>query len=308
MFLIGECTRDPYVLNNDKIDDPKSSLYVDVIVYPQGYAVNQVQITRSLGKQHYPSYDSSTNSGSLILIEKHDDFTSKMISIMKDPISSLKASLRGEGPNGSKNFRPGEIQHQSTGGAFTYLGNNGDAKLVANSVTEQIHLNPSTNTAIVSGINVQLDNSTSPLGVRVKLDGAGNLILKTVLTDPLTNTETIKSSITLTPFGQISIGTIMGNVDINAATGSININSANDVNITSAKSVNIKGLLVKIGNVTKKLMTAIAKDVFNNHGHEYNAGPTPGAVTSTPTGGIPALINPSLQMTEAVITSKTEAE
>jgi len=295
-MIMGEVITEPYTTSGILSTDPKKPRYIDVIAYPEGFVLNKVQMPRTLNNQFFPK------KGSIVLILREDDWNSKVVTLLKSPDSDLGASLRGEGDNGSDFFRPGEVQLESAGKSFLYLDNSGSSQIADASMNEQFVADNVTQTTRMLGTNVYISNR---LITNISLDGSGNIIIQNK--DVLTNIE--KANIKIDPIGKITINSLLSDVDINSGVGSVNITAATNVNITSAGNVNIKGLLVKLGNVTKKLLTSIAKDVFNAHGHEY-VMPAVGvpSATSTPTGGIPPLVNPPLQMTDAVVTTKTEAE
>ena len=276
MFVIGEVIKEPYTTVN-VYKNYENARFIDVLVYPQGYILYKVEIPRVKSNQLYPKLKS------MVLVFRQDDFKSKLITILKDPESDLQASLRGEGVDGSDFFKPGEIQHESSGGSFLYLDNKGTAQLSSVTVNEQFVADATTQTTQVLGTNVLISNN---LMTNIILDKDNSIIIQNK--DKITNVEKANIKIDLTgkitinsALSDIEIKAVLGNIKIDAAqnitinsTQGVNIKSVTDLNIESAGTVNIKGLAAKIGRMTKKLVTSAFVSLFNSHTHPSAAGPT----------------------------------
>lgn len=293
MILTGEVIREPYT-DLSVAEDPEQSKYVDVQVHPQGYVLKRVQLPRGSSIYLQPKL------GTLILVFKQDDFSSKMITVLRDPKSELTNSpLRGESDG---DFKPGEVQLESSGKAQLYLSNSGSAKLSDALSMQQFYADPGTQTAYVRGGNVCLTSNRNTVNAAyVTLDKDGNIIIRAV-SDVGTIVE--RAIIQIAPGGDITVKSLIGNVDITSSTGNVSItttgdtsiNATGNVSITATGNLTIKGFVIKIGELTKKLVTSTFVSLFNSHIH-----------TATTIGG--PTTPPMAPMVDGVHTTiKTEAE
>ena len=223
MILTGEVTREPYP-DPSVADDTEQSMYVDVMVYPQGFVLRRVQLPRTISHYNQPE------KGSMILLFKQDDFTSKMITILKDPAEFLNNNpLRGEGTSGDVNFRAGEIQYESRGKASLYLNNNGTAKVSDGSQNQQFVADANNLTAYVKGINVILTNENN---VFITLSKDGSTLIQSV-TDPQTMVEL--AQIKVDSAGKITIKSTGSDVDIESVAGNVTIKAAQNIILNSGQ-------------------------------------------------------------------------
>ena len=282
MILTGQVIKAPYT-DKTIAEDPEQSKYIDVQVHPQGYVLRRVQLPRVCSSYRQPEV------GSTILLFKQDDFSSKMIALLKDPPEFLTNNpLKGEGETGI--FKPGEVQFESRGKAQLNLNNDGQAKLSDVSRAQQFVANPLTQTSYVQGMNVILSNRANAF---ITLSNDGSTLIQSVM-DPQTMTEYAR--IKIDKEGEITIKSTKSNINIESLTGDVTIKSAKNVNIESTGNITIKGLSTKIGTLTKKLVTSTFLSLFNSHMH-----------TSIPAGG--PTTPPMVPMVDGVhTTTTTEAE
>lgn len=276
MLYLAEVLTDPKPDSTDSTDKEKP-LYVDVEVQPQGYVIKKVQFPRTAGNYMQPQ------KGSLVLIFKIDNFTARIVSILKDPVNTsgeLINKLRGEGTSGLENFKPGEIQLQSNKKSFLYLDNNGSAKLSSADMSQQFVADIGAQTARVKGINVLLGNLSS--SAFISMDQDGNLVIQS---STATAVPVEQASIKIAPTGKITIDSSISDVEITSRTGNITINAAQNVNVNATGDVNVKGKSIKLGNLLfKKLITSDFLNSFIFHTHPVVgtvAGPT-----TTPVAGV----------------------
>ena len=270
MIYTAEVVKAPYP-DDSVTDSTENAKYIDVLLHPEGYIIRRVQLPRVISNQVQPSV------GSLVLIFRQDTYTAKMISVIKDPVNNsnvLVKPLRGEDTDGSSNFKPGEIQKESTGGAFLNLNNQGSAKLSAADCSEQFVADVGSQAAYVKGINVVLTNRNT---LDIRLDKSGDLTIRQTTPAP----------------ASIEIASIKI-----AQSGNIEISTTRDISITGS-TIKLKGL----AGITKKLITEAFLSVFKSHQHQAgvlvsSTGPVTG-VTGTPVAPVIDVDN---------TTSTTEAE
>lgn len=219
LILTAEVLTDPYT-DKSVAEDPEQSKYIDVQVHPQGYVIRRVQLPRVSVGYIQPEI------GSIILVFKQDDFTAKMICLLKDPPEYLtNQPLRGEGQTGD--FKPGEVQFESRSKAQLYLNNQGSAKLSAADSIEQFFADTGSQTAYVRGYNVELSsNKTLTNLARIKLDKDGNILIQSII-DPVKLTE--RASIKIAPTGKITIQSLLSDIEIESSTGNVIINGSPNI-------------------------------------------------------------------------------
>ena len=283
-FYIGEVVGDAYQSIDNINQDVNGVYYIDVLTYPDGILVRKVQIPRTLSVQVIPQVNN------MVLIMKQDEFSSNYIMTLKDsadPKNNPAPPLRRENTGGGKDFhRPGEIHFESIGGSYLNLDNSGSVSILAADSNEKIVLDNVVQQVRIEGLSHLITNKTDFSIVGDKL---GNLVINKI--NPITKTAI--TTITLD---------IAGNININSTTGDVNL-SCQNININAAQNINMKGLAIKIGNITKKLVTNTFLKLFNSHTHIAGTLANGGGPVAGITG------NPVIAADDfTYATNKTEAE
>jgi hypothetical protein len=281
---------------------------IDVLQMPQGYVVRNVQAFRKL-------IDEPIDVNSTVLVFKENDFSAKVVAVLEDNLSStLQPRSAKIGSDGTPVIAPGEKHFESKGGAYAFLGNQGNAILSGRIPSERVECNSETGQTIVQGRDVRLCNANNfdttvenlelpipnPIIASVRVDRNDNIIL--VAKDSVTQTEIAK--IKIDPLGKISLENIFGAITL-SRTGEISIEGPVGTFIIDALgNVSIKGLSIELGNVGRKLFTEAFASIFLSHKHAGVQTGTGFSGTSVDATNVPitaAQISPTL-------TVKTKAE
>jgi len=128
----------------------KKGYVIDVILLPSFIKLTQVSLTRTITNQIQPMKDD------IVLVWVPRNAPPVCTQVLKDSEEILGGSLRSEVKDGGGYFQPGEIQHESKGGAYHYLSNKGDHQIVAGNLKEKIAIEASSETVLAEGSNIDI--------------------------------------------------------------------------------------------------------------------------------------------------------
>ena len=220
------------------INESGPDVTYDVILHPTGEPLKGVQpILPTNLVFKYPV-------DSLVLVWRPDNFTSKIIQLLEDPVK--QRSAKGRKADKHDRFEPGEVYIASHGKASLYLsGKLGDkpaAKLSAGP-KERISLDFETETSDIRGSNIIIQNvPTVPTSMSKISITEGNTLTIGLETPPMSNVYPTK--IEINALGKITLESLLGTVEIQP-TGQIQLKGlASTVTLMPTGSITVEDFLL----------------------------------------------------------------